>query len=126
MSTTSRRDFLKKSLAIVSAVPVASTIQRAGLSGDAFAQDTAELVDETTAQAQALGYKHNAQEVDVTKFPKRAGEEGSTQFCSNCQLMQKTGMKIDGKEGEYGKCLIFPANLVNAKGWCNSWVVKAG
>ena len=126
MSKTSRRNFLKKSLAIVSAVPVASTIQRAGFSSDAFAQGANVPVDETGAQAMALGYKANAQEVDATKFPKRAGEEGQKQFCSSCQLLQKSGIKVDGKEGEFGKCLIFPANVVNTKGWCNSWVMKAG
>lgn len=72
-------------------------------------------LEESDAQAQSLGYRHDATKVDKAKFPKHAAD----QKCANCQLFQ-------AKAGEaWGGCPIFGAKQVNANGWCSAWVKKA-
>src|SRR6267378_3863141 len=104
---TGRRDFLKAgSLAVVSAAIT-------GSAGKAAAQ--AARVDEKDAQAQSLGYKHDATKVDKAKFAKyQAG-----QTCANCTLYQ--GKPADA----WGGCPIFQGKQVAAKGWCSAYVKKA-
>lgn len=103
-----RRGFIKLgSLAVASA----ALALRAG----SPAAQGAPRLDEKDAQAQALGYVHDASRADKKKFPKYA----AGQTCSNCQLYQ-------GKPKEaWGPCQIFPGRQVNAKGWCSAWVKKA-
>ncbi len=104
---TGRRDFLKAgSLAVVSAAI-------AGSAGDAGAQ-TARL-DEKDAQAQSLGYKHDATKVDKAKFPKYV----AGQNCASCTFYQ--GKPTDA----WGGCPIFAGKQVAAKGWCSAYVKKA-
>ena len=104
---TGRRSFLKAgSLAVVSAA-IAGNID------DAAAQGA--QLDEKDAQAQSLGYKHDATKVDKAKFPKyQAG-----QICANCTLYQ--GKPTDAWAG----CPIFPGKQVAGKGWCSAYVKKA-
>lgn len=65
-------------------------------------------------QAKALGYKHDAGEVDQSAYPRY--EAG--QLCSNCALFQ-------GDEGdEWAGCSIFPGRAVNANGWCSAYVAR--
>lgn len=106
---TGRRHFLKLASGAVLSIPLASRVARA----------EAEKVAEDDPTALALGYKHDADEVDTSAYPKRAGEEGAKQYCSNCQLYA-------GGDAEWGACPIFGGKLVKATGWCNSWVPKAG
>jgi hypothetical protein len=103
-----RRGFLKLApLAVASAALAART-------GASWAQGMPH-VDESDAQAQALGYKNDAAKVDRKKFAKY--QPGET--CASCQLYQ-------GKPKEaWGPCLIFPSKQVNAKGWCSAYVKKA-
>lgn len=126
----SRRKFLKNSLAVLSAVPVASALERVGVGNIlqtslAHAQVTSALALENP-QAVALGYVHDASKVDTAKWPKKAGADGASQKCGSCQLLTQAGLKADGQEGEWGKCALFPDGLVNVNGWCNSWVAKVG
>jgi len=93
----------------------------AGLAVAALATETrsaraADLppVEESAAQAQALGYRHDAAQVDRAKFANYV--EGST--CANCQLFQ-------GAAADWGPCAIFPGVAVAAKGWCSAYVKKA-
>lgn len=73
-------------------------------------------LDEKDAQAQALGYRHDATKVDRKKFTTY--QPG--QACGNCQQFQ-------GKAGaDWAACTIFAGKEVNAKGWCSAWVKKAG
>jgi hypothetical protein len=105
--STGRRSFLKTgSLAVVSAAI-------SGGVGNAAAQGA--KVDEKDAQAQSLGYKHDATKVDKAKFAKyQAG-----QACANCTLYQ-------GKPAvAWGGCAIFPGKQVAGKGWCSAYVKKA-
>ena len=76
-------------------------------------------LDEGHPTAVALGYRHVAEDVDVTRYPKRATPEGREQFCDNC-IHYKTEEEQDG----WAPCAIFPGQTVAAKGWCNVWVVK--
>jgi hypothetical protein len=78
----------------------------------------AERITEDHPTASALGYVHSAAEVDVAKYPKRAGDEGAKQFCSNCSQYAVT-------EEAWGTCGIFPNFLVAKDGWCNVWVPSA-
>lgn len=114
----SRRSFLKL-------LPLA-TVGLLVSSKEAAAQalPTAAL-DEGDAMAKTMGYSADALKVDNAKFPKHSGPEGAKQFCSNCILMTQGGLKVEGKEGEWGKCALFQNGLVNLKGWCNSWAPKA-
>ena len=111
----SRRRFLAIGAGAVAAVPLSTVVG----SLKAYAQDGDKLAEDNP-QAMALGYKHDASQVDTAKYPKRAGDEGAKQFCHNCNLYQ-----AKGEEG-WGPCSIFPGKQVAAKGWCNAWVPKAG
>ena len=102
-----RRDFLKAgSLAVVSAAIAGSA---------ANAAEQAAKVDEKDAQAQSLGYKHDATKVDKAKFPKYV----AGQACANCALYQ--GKPTDA----WGACPIFANKQVAGKGWCSAYVKKA-
>jgi hypothetical protein len=93
---------------------------------DAFAQGVTKALDEKSPQAQALGYYHDASKVDVTKWTRKAGPDGATMNCANCQLVLARGKKADGMDGEWAQCALFQDGLVNIQGWCNSWVQKQG
>ena len=104
---TGRRSFLKSgSLAVVAAAITGGV-------GNVAAQDA--KVDEKDAQAQSLGYKHDATKVDKAKFPKYQ----TGQACGNCTLYQ--GKPADA----WGGCAIFPGKQVATKGWCSAYVKKA-
>lgn len=104
MTNPSRRKFIAN----------CTVIPLAGLAASRLAL-AAEQIEETDPAAAALGYKHDAAQVDKAKFPRQTGE----QSCANCQL-------YTGAEGsEWGPCGIFPGKDVSAKGWCNAWVAKA-
>lgn len=69
--------------------------------------------------AQAMGYVADASTVDTAKFPKRAGDAGSKQFCNNCALY------AGESDAEVAPCSIFQNRNVRGAGWCNAWVAKA-
>lgn len=108
-----RRQFLKLGLTSLAYLPLASIAYRTVNAADL------PLVDEKDPSAVALGYVHDAADVDTAKFPKRTGDAGSKQFCYNCALYQG-----QGREGA-APCSIFPGKQVKAAGWCNAWVAKA-
>ena len=107
-----RRQFLKLGMTSLAYLPLASLAYRTVHAADL------PLVDESSPTAVQLGYVHDAASTDTAKFPKRAGEAGSKQFCHNCSLYQG-----QGKEGA-APCAIFPGKAVEAGGWCNAWVAK--
>ena len=86
------------------------------LAGGTRAARAADLphVDEAGAQAKALGYVHDAANVDKAKYP--AFVNGS--LCSNCQLYQ-------GGSAEWGPCPLFAGAAVAGKGWCSAYAKKA-
>lgn len=124
MTSSSRRTFIKKSLAIIASAPLWTS---ASSSNTAAAQaNPTKALEESDPMAAGLGYRADASKVDTAKYPKRSGPEGAKQLCSNCQFYQVGGLKAEGKDGEWGKCIIFANGLVSANGWCNSWAPKVG
>ncbi len=102
-----RRQFLKLSAAGVAAVPFANLL----ISGVAHAEDLPHL-EESDPVATGLKYVHDASAAKDRK--------SDADHCANCQL-------YTGAEGsEWGPCAIFGGKSVAAKGWCMSWVAKAG
>jgi hypothetical protein len=127
----SRRSFLKGGALALAALPLAAVIAPSALAKkkekksaagdapkDAPLPDGEKAVEESDAVATALGYKANAKDVDVEKYPKRKGAEGKKQFCNNCSFYSKSN---DG----WGKCTMLQSGLVKSSGWCNSWQKKA-
>jgi len=83
-------------------------------SGQAWAQDN--KLDPESAQAKALGYAHNHEEVDKAAFPGyEAGEH-----CGNCQLAN------GDLSADWVGCGIFPGKQVANQGWCSAWVQRQG
>jgi len=101
---TSRRHF-------VISVPAAAL----ALAATRVTSAQAAKLEETDAQAVALGYRHDASKVDVTKSPTFAAGRN----CANCQLFVAKG------DEEWAPCGAVGGKLVNAKGWCLVWVKKA-
>lgn len=66
--------------------------------------------------ARALGYQHDASQVDREKYP----QFDPSHVCANCAL-------YTGQEGaEWGPCGLFPGKAVNAGGWCTAWAPRRG
>lgn len=105
-----RRVFLRMTARTLMVAPVLAV----GIPARGRAQDEPHL-EEDDPTAMALGYKHDAAEVDPAKYPKY--QEG--QICGNCNLIQSDS-------GQWRPCSIFPGKLVNTDGWCNAYVPKAG
>lgn len=103
--TQSRRDFLNSGIALwaASLIPTVSV-----------AEGPAELL-ESDPIAIALGYKKDASTVDTVKYPKRAGDAGASQLCSNCAL-------YSAGENGLGGCTAIPGKQVAGAGWCNAWI----
>lgn len=75
-------------------------------------------LDDPTAQA--LGYKHDAANVDFEKYPNRAAADAANHYCRNCTLFQ------GGEGDDWAPCTLFQGRLVNANGWCSGYTPKAG
>ena len=75
----------------------------------------ADMLDEKSPQAGALGYVADTAKADGKKFPKHA----ATQNCQNCALFQ--GKATDAAGG----CPLFAGKQVAGKGWCSAWAKKA-
>ena len=98
-----RRTALKVVITGAATLPLGSILlQRNAYSGDL--QHLSE--DDTTAKA--LNYVHDASNAVADKR-----KQGT--YCKNCNLIQ-------GQEGEWRPCSIFPGKLVNENGWCAGWV----
>jgi hypothetical protein len=76
-------------------------------------------LDESDTMAQALGYKHDAAQVNAQQFPSRADPKSANEFCKNCVHFQAPPDK------QWAPCTIFPGKLVNADGWCSAWAAQA-
>jgi hypothetical protein len=97
---TSRRRFLRVAGAGAVALPLAGLIRVETVNG---AEMPMLSLDDPTAKA--LGYV----EMSAT----------DGQHCSNCNFWQ-------GGTAASGGCPLFPGKAVAAKGWCKSWIKKAG
>jgi len=72
-------------------------------------------LEESATLAVALGYRHDATKADKVKYPRYA----AGQMCKAC--IQWKGTATDAWAG----CGIFPGKLVNANGWCSTFLKKA-
>lgn len=101
----SRRRFIAATTVLASALAI----------GRRAAAADAGVVQESDANAKALGYKTDVSRVDRAKFPKfQAGEA-----CANCQFFQgKTGAAM-------APCAILGGKQVHATGWCSAYMKKA-
>ena len=109
----SRRKLLRGTATGLASVSVAGILPLSRAFAD---HHEMQKLDENATAAVALGYKHDATQVDTNKFPARAGSNGAQQFCYNCNLY------LADEKAEWGGCRIFPGKLVNGKGWCAAWV----
>ena len=107
MANCSRRKLFKIAGAGSLALLLPSFVQM----NTALAQD-GEQLDPENAQAKALGYKHDTNEVDNAAYPTH----DVSQHCANCQLAQGAG------EGDWIGCALFPGKQVASGGWCSAWV----
>jgi hypothetical protein len=96
----SRRDFLRQAGAGTALVAMSGVLapRLSSAAGDL------PKVDPSDPTAKALEYTHES---------SKQGQD-----CSGCQLWQ-------GGDDAWGGCAIFPGKLVNANGWCKSWVMKS-
>ena len=99
----SRRTFMMTVAAGGAALALASRAQ------------AADMLDEKSPQAAALGYVADTTKADTKKFPKHTAEQN----CHNCALFQ--GKATDAAGG----CALFPGKQVAGKGWCSAWNKKA-
>ena len=106
MKKIARRQFIQVSAAAAAGAVVLPAEQLK-------AQDMPQLTEDDP-MAQAMKYVNDASTVDPASRPNPAED----QRCSNCALIQ-------GDEGEWRPCQIFPGKLVNANGWCSVWAPKA-
>nr|MDA3934735.1 high-potential iron-sulfur protein [Gammaproteobacteria bacterium] len=65
--------------------------------------------------AQALGYQHDAANVDLRNYPQRAKPEAANQYCHNCALFQ------GNPDDAWGLCALFPDKLISSNGWCSGY-----
>ena len=75
MTPTTRRIFIRRSVAGTCAVLAAPLVARAAPA----------RVDEADETAQALGYKHDTAKVDAKRYPNHA----ASQKCSNCSFLSR-------------------------------------
>jgi hypothetical protein len=106
LSNIARRKFLQ-----LSAVAAAGCFVQPGR--EAQASDLPQL-SEDDPMAKAMKYTHDGSTVD----PSTRNNPAADQSCSNCALIQ-------GDEGDWRPCQIFPGKAVNAAGWCSVWAPKA-
>ena len=111
-SSSDRRRFIRALASGLAALPAGLALLRPGPAG---AQDLPRLPQDDPA-AFALGYVHDASDVDLSKYPRY--EPG--QVCANCQQWQGEA------SAEWAPCAIFPGKLVRNAGWCSVWVRRVG
>ena len=105
----SRRDFLKKSLIGLAAVPFAGALFHQKL---AAAAEGLPKLDPSSQTAKNFDYV-----ADATTSKNAKHKDG--QFCDNCQLY--TG----DRKAAFGTCAVFPGHDVNTKGWCTAYTPMA-
>jgi hypothetical protein len=106
MTDTARRIFIARILASGCAATAIPLVARA-------APPHVEEDDET---AVALGYRHESNKVDGTRYPNHRTQ----QRCANCSFFQ--GDESD----EWAGCAMFGRKHIAAAGWCSAWNKKPG
>jgi len=117
---TNRRDLVKKGMGFIAVSSLVSVVPafaaRRKKKADAAG---AELVEPGSGMAANVNYEHDKAKItDASLKKSKNGVEYKDQYCDNCVLYTAT------KDGR-GKCTLFPAKEVMAKGWCTTWSKKA-
>lgn len=127
-ANTSRRDFFKLGLASVAgfltyALHSRTQAQERRRGGAKPGSEELKIVDPRTGVAAAVNYVEDKSAVKKPDLKvDRQGVKFEAQACKNCGFYTKDSDK-GGRE--YGKCTIFPNQLVIGTGWCSSWNKKA-
>ena len=79
----------------------------------AYAEDLPHIKP-TDPLAVALKYVDDASQAER---PEKSGVPGEQQNCLNCFFVQ-------GDEGQWRPCSLFPGKAVNMNGWCQNWMPK--
>ena len=108
--TLNRRSFLRGTAGYATTALAGYTL----IASTAHANDPS-VLNEDDPIALALGYKADATQVDISRYPKKAGEQGSKQICANCTLYTEQNDAL-------GLCAAVPGKLVAGAGWCQAWV----
>jgi hypothetical protein len=119
---TSRRSFLKRGLICLSTACLVSGLPDFVQYSEA--EVTKKALNPEDPVAKGLGYVVDSTKVDSAELAKKGQPDPLKQRCSTCILFKNGGQKVEGAEGEYGDCSIFPMSVVNANGWCKSWALN--
>ena len=106
MTTATRRVFIVRSIAGACAA----------LAGPVVSHAAPPRVDEADETAQALGYRHDTNQVDKQRYAAHS----AAQRCANCSFFQ------GGATDEWGGCAMFGRKHIAAAGWCSAWAKKPG
>jgi len=101
-----RRKFIRLSSGMITTLPFLAINTGA-------TQELTEL-SETDPNALALGYKADANSVEVEAYPSF----DSIQSCDNCWFYESTNAD------NIGPCKMFPGHTVSAIGWCSLYTPK--
>ncbi|MCW7468151.1 high-potential iron-sulfur protein [Leptospira kanakyensis] len=124
MPKTSRKDFLTKTLYLVTSL---SLVEGGfGFSSSLVAKEKlpetlpegSKPVPESDPTAKALGFHQDAKHTDFTLYPERKDPGSKNQFCKHCAQYTKINEK-------WGKCNIISSGLVSSQGWCSAWSLKS-
>lgn len=110
-NSTDRRRFIRLVASSMAAVPAGAVL----LSVRSLSAQEIPKLPEDDPAAFALGYVHDASDVDVSKYPRYE----SGQICANCQQWQGEA------DADWAPCAIFPGKRVRSAGWCSVWIRKA-
>jgi hypothetical protein len=114
----SRRDFVKQGLGAVAALAAFPALIKALLPSVAQAQAKPKFVVPGQGMAASVGYVENKAKVEKALQIERNGVKFADQKCATCVLFNKDA------GGDYGKCALFPTEVVKPTSWCKSWSKK--
>ncbi len=115
---SSRRDFFKQMVGALGAVVAAPVVINALTSLKAKAADAVKYVLPGQGMAASINYLEDKKKAKKELQIDRQGVKFAEQKCDTCQLYTKSG------DNKYGKCALFPTEMVKADAWCSSWSKK--
>lgn len=114
----SRRNFFKQAAGALGGFIAAPALLRSVWPSVAHAEDV-KYVKAGVGMAASVNYTDDKKTVKKELQVERAGVKFADQKCSNCMLYTK-----DAKSASYGKCSLFPSEMVKSDSWCASWSKK--
>lgn len=114
----SRREFFKQVLGTLSVAAAAPALLKAIMPSFAHAAGPT-FVKPSQGMAASVNYTEDKSKVKKELQTDRGGVKFKDQKCSGCMLYTKDA------GGDYGKCALFPQDMVKGPAWCSSWSKKA-